>query len=148
MKNIFSLIILAAFLCAPVHAFGKGALKEEEIARVKECKEMLGSVDTKSFSITVKDLEKSDYPQTNLAIMEAVAKTYAEIVKEQSVKIKSKKDWLYSMVSLNMAYLQFGGIRPPKGKSAALNKIIIGKLRKHLPDDILKQPGFLHTVEE
>jgi glycogen operon protein len=92
-------------------------------------------------------LEKSRHSETNLEMKEAMAKTYTDIVREFNVVAPKKKEWLYSMVCLNMAYLQFGGSQGKYGSTTELNRLIRQKLIKYLPPDVLKKTGSLHTLE-
>jgi hypothetical protein len=76
-----------------------------------------------------------------------MAKAYADIVRDQDVVGEKKKEWLYSMVCLNMAYFQFGGTQGPPGSATSLNRLIRRKLKEYLPPSVLKQPGFLYSLE-
>lgn len=124
-----------------------GHLTVSDIERVKVVKTLLDGIDTKSLQETIDELEKTRHPQINLQIMEAMAKTYTDIVKEIDVKGQKKKEWLYSMVCLNMAYLQFGGSQGTSGSTSSLNRFIRQKLRQYLPLNALKQQGFLYSLE-
>ena len=85
--------------------------------------------------------------QIGLAIKKAEEKAYAEIVREFNVEGQKKKEWLYSMVCLNMAYLQFGGTQGKAGSTTELNRLIRQRLKKYLPQDVLRQPGFIYSLE-
>lgn len=124
-----------------------GTLSTIEIERVKVVQDALVDVEHKSLSTMVKDLEKSAHPQTYLVIKEAMAKTYAHMIKEQEVQGQQKRAWLYSMINLNMAYLQFVGTRHKAAADTPLNMLIRNKLREYLPADIDRQPGFLQSVD-
>ena len=76
-----------------------------------------------------------------------MAKTYTDIVREINVKGQKKKEWLYSMVCLNMAYLQFGGSQGKYGSTTELNRLIRKKLKEYLPGDVFKQSGYLHSLQ-
>ena len=76
-----------------------------------------------------------------------MAKTYADIVREVNVEGKKKKEWLYSMVCLNMAYLQFGGSQGKSGSTTELNRLIRRKLKGYLPPNALKRDGFFYSLE-
>jgi len=124
-----------------------GYLTAQEIDRVKALKELLQGVDKKTLRQTIKELEKARHPHFNLEMQEAMAKTYTDIVKEINVEGQKKKEWLYSMVCLNMAYLQFGGSKGKYGSTTELNRLIRQKLIKYLPNDALKQPGFVYSLD-
>jgi hypothetical protein len=144
-RSLLSLIIFI-FLAAPAHAQGNFPTLQD-IERVKAVKAFLYSIDTKSLQETIDELEKTRHPQINLQIREAMAKTYTDIVREINVKGQKKKEWLYSMVCLNMAYLQFGGSQGKSGSTTELNRLIRRKLKEYLPSNVLEQPGFIHSLE-
>jgi len=147
MKRFLQLII---FLCliSSVHADGKREyLTALEVERVRVFKELLGSVDSKTVRQTVDDLEKNDYPQVNLQMKEAMAKTYADIVRDKNIEGQGRRERLYSMIALNMAYLQLGGTQDKAGSAEPLNRLIRQKLREYLPPEIFNRPGFSFIVE-
>ena len=113
-----------------------------EIERLGKAKKVLFEVDGKSLKQSIAELERSTNPRMGLAIKEAMAKTYADIVSQEKVQDLHKKKWLYSMVALNMAYLQFEGNKDSAGHVQNLNKLIRYKLKSYLPADIFNQPGF------
>lgn len=124
-----------------------GHLTPQQIERVQACKRLLREVDFKSLPMTIAELEHTPYPEENLQVMEAVAMTYADIVKEHSVDDDENKKWLHGMIMLNMAYLQLGGDQYAVGGNAPLNRLIGRKLREHLPPDLLNHPGLFHPLE-
>src|SRR5262249_36009106 len=130
-------------LAQPAHAYNR--LSDDDIARVRQVKELLGPVDKKSMRDTILELEKSRKPQLNLELKEAMAKAYADIAREYQITSVARKEWLYSMVCLNMAYLQFSGTAS-KEKTTDLNRLIRQKLKQYLPPDIMEQPGFFNSL--
>jgi len=147
--RIFSFLIAFLFLTTAVHAqedYTSRHLTAQEIQRLKAVKELLEGVDKKSLRETIVELEKARHPQIDLEMREAMAKTYTDIVREMDVKGQKKKEWLYSMVCLNMAYLQFGGSQGKYGSTTELNRLIRQKLKEYLPSDVLDRSGFLHTL--
>ena len=145
LQLVLSLSLLFLFRQGLVYA--QDTLSPEQIERVKTCKHLIEEIDTKSFQRTVDELENSRYPELNLKIMEAMTRAYADIVRENQVKGLKNKQWLYSMITLNMANLQFGGGVEKEGRDAALNRFIQRKLKEHLPADIINHPGFSKSVE-
>jgi len=123
----------------------RGRLTEQEIERVRVLKQLIRDVDMRSLEQTIHEIETDRYPVLKLQMQEAIAKTYADIVREQEVVDQDQKDWLYSMVTINMAYLQFGGSQKDPGNS--LNKLIRRKLEGHLPAEVFTHPGFLKDLE-
>jgi len=143
-KKLLFLLIISLFLTASVHAAG---LTAQEIQRVRAVKQLLDGIDTKSLQETIDELEKTRYPRINLEMREAMAKVYTDIVRQENVSGQKKKEWLYSMVCLNMAYLQFGGSQGAPGGTTSLNRLIRRKLKEYLPSNILNQPGFFYSLE-
>jgi hypothetical protein len=127
--------------------YASGHLTASDIEHLKAVKALLDGIDTKSLRETIDELEKTRHPQINLQIREAMAKTYTDIVREIDVKGQKKKEWLYSMVCLNMAYFQFGGSQGKSGSTTELNRLIRQRLKKYLPPEALKQSGFLYSLE-
>lgn len=149
-KKSFLLLIVFIFLTAPAHAqtsHGSGYLTTQEIERLRAVKELLGGIDRKSLQETVSELKKSHHPEINVEMQEAMARTYMDLVRDFNIDGQKKKEWLYSMVCLNMAYLQFGGSPGKYGSTTELNRLIRQKLMKYLPADILKQPGFIYSLQ-
>jgi len=138
------------FLIPLAHAqedYRSRLLSTQEIERVRAFKEILNGVDKKSVWATIHELEKSRHPQISLMMQEAMAKAYVDIVKEINVEGEKKREWLYSMVCLNMAYFQFGGTQGKYGSTTELNRLIRQKLIKYLPANALKMPGFVYSLE-
>ena len=122
-------------------------LTGDQIQRLKAVKQTLSAVDRTSLQETLRELQRSRHPLINLEMKEAMAKTYADIVIDLNVDGQKKKEWLYSMICLNMAYLQFGGNKGKPGSTTELNRLIRLKLLKYLSPGVLKQPGFFYSLE-
>lgn len=143
MKKIITLLMFFFIFSNFTYARSiKEHLSEADVARVKEIRELVYEVQKKSWQQMVEAIEKTQYPKVNLAIQEAMAHTYADIVREQNVQGQGKKEWLYSMIALNMAYFQFGGDKDSAGGTKNLNKLIRYKLKTYLPAGIFNDPGF------
>ena len=143
-------VILFIFLFMSVSAqvgHASRSLTAQEIQRVKGLKVLLDGVDTQSLEETITGLEKARHPGINLEMKEAMAHAFIDIVKEINVKGQKKKEWLYSMVCLNMAYLQFGGSKGAPGSTTELNRLIRQKLIEYLPPNALKRPGFVYSLQ-
>ena len=136
-------LFVIAILCMASTAFAYGHLSAKEIGRLRVAKALTADVDTKSLEVSIRELESTDRPDVNLDIRVAMAKTYADIVRDQKLVDLRSKTWLYSMVSLNMAYLQFGGTKNPE----PLNRVICRKLKEYLPEGLLKTPGFIKSLD-
>ncbi len=147
-KKQFFLLIIFLFLAVSAHAQAQSRhLTAQEIGRVRAVKQLLYGIDSKTLQETIDELERMRYPQINLGLREAMAKTYADIVREYAVDGQKKNEWLYSMVCLNMAYFQFTGSQGTAGDTTSLNRLIRRKLKEYLPPYVLKQPGFLYSLE-
>lgn len=150
---IFFLIIAGsifadlAFAGSELDYNSQSRLTPQQIERVKACKQLLEGADQKSLETSIEGVESSPHPEENLQIMEAMAKTFSEIALEYKVESQKKKEWLYSMVELNMAYLQLEGAQGGAGVRDALNKLICRKLKEYLPARLLKNPGLFYSVE-
>lgn len=142
--RIFFILFLFSLVPGPV--FSEETLSPEQIERVKACKRLLEEIDTKPLPRTLRELERSTYPELHLRIMEAMANTYVELVREHKVVKLKDKHWLYGMIAMNMANLQFGG-GIEGDRDAALNHLIQRKLLEHLPANIAEHPGFSKSVE-
>lgn len=145
-KKYFLFLIVSLFLAANAYS-QSGRLTAQDIQRVKAVKQLLDGVDKESLRQTIDELEKTRYPQINLQIKEAMAKTYTDIAQEFNVTGPKKKEWLYSMVCLNMAYLQFGGDQGNSRNSTDLNRLIRQKLNGYLPLKVLKQYGMIYSLD-
>ncbi len=164
-KSLFIFFFILVFGSTAVRAegtFGKGEpvhyeprarkatvrlnLSEQEIARIKAFKQLIRDVDTKTLQQTVDEVERADDPGLELAMQEAIAKTYADTAREQKVSDQKQKEWLFSMVTINMAYLQFGAKNDESGN--ALNRLIRRKLREYLPPEVLDRPGFRYEITD
>ena len=144
MKQFLFFILLFLIFSISAHAkSGHARLVPSEIERVKVVKQMLYEVDKKSLQQTIEELEKTGYPDLYVYVREAMAKTYLDIVREQDVQSQKAKEWLYSMITLNMAYLQLGGTH----NAEVLNRQICQKLKAYLPADILNRPGINYSME-
>ena len=134
-------------LPAPVYAQAYGDLTQEQVQRLKECERLLDGVSKETLAKRIDGLEQSRYQEEDLRILEAMARTYAEIVQEQQVIGQEKKEWLYNMIALNMAYLQMGGLDVHKSSETALNKLIQSKLRRYLPADLTNDQNMFYSLE-
>ena len=119
-------------------------LTPSQVERVKAAKTLLNGVDGLPLAKTISELENNPSPEGNLQILEAVAQTYGELVSEQGVDGLAKKQWLYSMVQLNMAYFQFSGGQTQK-KASTTNQLIQRKLKRHLPPEIYSNSAIFHS---
>lgn len=142
-----SLLIISLVLCLGVATVYGRSLSSQEIEKVKEIRQILFDIDHRASHHIIEELERTPYPSTSLNMKEAMAKTFAQLVQEQDVQGQDKKQWLYSMITLNMAYLQFVGTKHYKNTDTALNMLIRRKLREFLPADIDSQPGFIQSVD-
>lgn len=141
MKRTLYLLFTISLFCTTVWA-GTAHLSEAAIQRVKAFAVLVQDVDKPPAAI-VREIEHSKHPLLELSIKEAMAKTYATIVQSQHVENLSKRAWLYSMVKLNMAYLQFGGTE----SNRPLDQMILHELKKNLPSDIIDAEGFRFSLE-
>ncbi len=138
--------MISSLMFSP-RAFGEGKVSRlsfEQMERVRACKRLIDGADGKPLEQTVRDLERTPYIEENLLILEAVAKTYSEIALKYEVAGKGRKEWLHSMVMLNMAYLQLGG--GEQDGTSALNMLIGRKLVEYLPPDLFRNPEIFQSL--
>lgn len=142
------------FLCCfifmvmmPQGVWAKRALTQQEKERLVKVSDLLKDVKSISLEKLVQELEASSHPRLNLSMKEAMAQAFRDIVKEQDVKGLKKKEWLFSMIALNMAYLQFVGLKYRDPRADPVNQLIRSKLLLHLPKGIDEEPGFSVSVE-
>ena len=150
VKFRFFPLIVFIFLALSTHAesgYKPVHLTSSELQRLKAVEQLLDGIDKKSLHETINELERSQHPLINLEMKEAMARTYVDIVREINVEGQKKKEWLYSMICLNMAYLQFGGTQGKPGSTTELNRLIRKKLKSNLPPNALSQPGFIYSLE-
>lgn len=148
MKNFYICVIILILFVTPSLASSKTrnlTLNQEDIEELTKIKGMVKDVDHKPLAQWIKEVEKTQYPRLNIVIKEAMAKAYVDIVKEQAVVDIKKKEWLYSMVALNMAYLQFGG--GDSNHAPDLDRLIRRKLKGYLPAGIVSEQGFHYSLD-
>lgn len=142
MKKLFLTVFFFMIFVSTVSA---GTLSQSQVERVKAVRALLAGVDNRTLQDTISELANSKFPEGNLEIMEAIAATYQEMVSEYQVEGQAKKEWLHSMVCLNMAYLQAGGIA--ERSDTGLNMVIRRKLKKYLSPQLLSDPELFYSVE-
>ena len=142
-------IVLFFVLAAAVHASAAGAesLTPDQTRRLQVCERLLDGVDKNGMAKKMRELENSRFPEENVKLIEAVTQTYAELVREQGIEKPDTKEWLYSMVTLNMGYLQLGGSKLNQSRDTALNKIIRRRLKDRLPADLLANEEIFYTLD-
>lgn len=149
-RNVFWCAACVVSLISPGAAYGRspaGALSTGQMDRVQACRRLLGGANERTAAQISADLTRSAFPEENLQILEAEARTFAELVLEQGVTDPAQKEWLYNMIALNMAYLQFGGINIKQSDDKVLNKMIRRKLREHLPAALQENKKFFELVD-
>jgi len=141
------IVIIPLFILAlPLLAQGND-LSPAQIDRVKVCKAKLAEVDQKTFQESVDTLIDSNYPEENLQILEAIANTYADLAAEFQLTDSQKKGELYSLISLNMAYFQFGGQGGGHGSSEPLYRRIRNTLKKYVSPELMKDPRLFTNID-
>ncbi len=138
MKEFFLVVIVLLFTAlAQAESFSPA-----QIERIKVFKQRLGDVDKKTLNKTIAELQKAQDPQLALELQEVMAQVYTEIVTEKDVHKPADREWLYAMVTLNMANLQFNG-----RSTYPLSGLIVKKLKEHLSPNVLSNPHFHVSVE-
>jgi hypothetical protein len=138
-------VVLVLLFLAAVHVAPAAALSPKQLERVRSAKTILAEVDERSLQELEKELSATDFPEGHLQILEAVAATYREMLEEYEATTQGRKEWLHSMILLNMAYFQFGG--NSEENDTGLNIVIRRKLKKHLSVQLLADPRLFHSLE-
>ena len=118
-----------------------------QVERIKQAQHLLAEVELRSTEEIVIDLNQATYPEGQLQILEAVAKTYRDMIHHYDVKTLAKKEWLHSMILLNMAYFQFGGADEDQ-YATMLNVAIRRKLKSYMSKELTGHPGLFHSLQE
>ena len=130
---------LPAFSC-------RTTLTPAQIERVRSSQALLPVSACRPHQETVKDFNRSKCPAIHVLMLEAMSRTYSELVREYDLEDPGAQLRLYSKVQLNMAYLQLTG-PDAKDEGSALNRLIRRKLMQYLPRDILTHPAFYSPPE-
>lgn len=138
------LMVLSLILAIPLQAHA-AALNPQQIERIKEAKKLLGSVDPRTVGDISAELSKTRFAEENLQILEAVAQTYRDMILEYEEVTNDKREWLHSMILLNMAYFQFGG--SSEQGDTGLNIVIRRKLRKYMSPELMANPNLFYSLE-
>ena len=120
-------------------------LEASQVERIHKVQSLLGEVDGRGAQEIINDLNASASPEGQLQILEAASWTYRDLVEQLKVEGPSRKQWLYSMVLLNVAYLQFGG--DINAYDSDLNVLIRKKLKSYMSDALIQQSGLFHSLE-
>jgi len=136
-------IILLLIIGTPLLA-NADTLSQAQIQRVKTAKGLLGAADPRTAGEIGDELSKGRFTEENLQIFEAIAQTYRDMVVEYNVG-PEKKEWLHSMILLNMAYFQFGG--SSEANDTGLNIMIRRKLKQYLSPELLADPNLFYSLE-
>ena len=140
------LIVVPIGIGLPRQSLARQAFTPAQLERLEVCTRLLRDVDPQELAARRTELERGQYTEANLVILEAVARAYTEIVEEQNITSQDGKEWLYSMVTLNMGYLQLGGSKV-KQRDTALNMLIRQKLKAHLPAHILDNEVLFYSLD-
>jgi len=121
-------------------------LSIEKKILIQESKALLGHVHRLSPEATVEDIQQKDCPSVQAFMLSAMARTYADLIREYELEDNEAQERLYHKIQMNLAYLQFTAGRA-RGDASSLNRLIRQKLIFYLPEGILEHPGFHVSVE-
>ena len=144
IKNVVTFILF--FLFASLSYADSFHLTQQQIERVRTSQNLLMDVDRRPLPKIIKDLEATFSPAENLQILEAIAATYDEIVRELKVTGQKKKDHLHDMIRLNMAYFQLAG-KTNDHTQDPVNLLIRRKLKRHLSPELFSNPHLFFSME-
>jgi len=148
LKRILSVFFVCSLLALglPRPSSARQTLTPSQVERLETCVRLLSDVDPQDFAARREGLERGTYTEANLVLLEAVARTYSEIIEEQGITEQERKEWLYSMVTLNMGYLQLGGSKV-RQRDSALNLFIRQKLKSHIPARLLENQDLFYPLD-
>lgn len=141
--RIFVTLMAAMAIAGPALA---NSLSAGQMSRLQDYKALIREVDGMSLQEDIRRLEQSGYPEQTLQIMEAMARTYTDLIREQNIQALPDRRWLFSMVQLNMAYMRLAGSPDVQGTNS-LNRMIIKKLRSYLPETLMRHPAFFDAMD-
>ena len=139
-----TLIVLLLIIGIPIGS-DAASLSQAQMERVKAAKQLLGAADPRAVEEIADEFSKTRLTEGNLQIFEAVAQTYRDMLLEYPQAAQGKKEWLHSMILLNMAYFQFGG--SSEENDSGLNITIRRKLKKYLSPELLADPNLFYSLE-
>jgi len=143
MKKIIILLIAVAIVgFSTTQGF---ALSQTE--RIDQVRTLLADVDGRSAQEIIKDLNTTKSPEGQLQILEAIAQTYRDMVVEYDVTVQARKDWLHSMILLNVAFYQFGGMDDDQNETM-LNVAIRRKLKSYFSAQLMESSGLFYSLED
>ena len=143
MKNLT--IILLFLLAASANASGND-LSARQAERLSEARHILAEVDPRSEEAIARELLTTPYPEENLQIYEAVARTYLDLVTRKEIVDPQAKTQLFNKIRLNVAFLQFGG-SPASGTGKKMDVWIRQTLVRHIPAELLGSPALFHSLQ-
>ena len=123
-------------------------LTSQQITRVATVKNLLGSIEKRSSDELAKHIGKTHSTELQLQIWEAVAVTYKDMIKQYGVETQERREWLYSMIQLNMAYFRLGGEQEESTTDTALNLTIRRKLKEHLPANFFSNRSVFFSLDK
>lgn len=137
----FSLIIFGA-----VTSSADASLTQKDLQRIIRAKALMMDAEKRSADEIRSEFEESGYPQQQLQIYEAIAKTFRDIVADYKENTAEARVRLLDKIRMNMAYFQFGGSKSEKEGGSELNRLIQRKLKEYLPKDIWDDPNVFHSL--
>jgi len=142
MKKV---IIILSIVLIPLR-LDAAPLSPQQIERVKEAKNLLGPVEPRTTEEIVNELTAARFSEENLQILEAVAQTYRDMLIEYKEATNGKREWLHSVILLNVAFFQFGG--SSEQNDTGLNIVIRRKLKKYLSPQLLSNRNLFYALED
>lgn len=146
-RHLTAILVIVITVLLFVGGLVEAGLTGGQEERVAEARTLLEEVDLRSAQEIIDEFNRTPAPQANLQIYEAVAATYAELVKRKEVTGAASKKNLYNQIRLNVAYLQFGG-DPDSESSRKLDLWIRQTLVRHLPRELMDDPAVFHSLGE
>ncbi len=120
-------------------------LTPQAVESIRRSKQTLADVDPEPWENTVAAFNQTACPFIQAEILEAMARTYADLIKDYAVQDRDARIRLFDKIKMNMAYLQFtGGGNRPAG--SGLDALIQNTLKEYLPPAVLSHPEFRMVI--
>lgn len=144
MRKLIICLILCLIFATP--SMADTIFSQDEIRRLSTAKKLLMDTEKRSLDHLVNELSTTHSPRQQLAIYEAMAATFRDIIKKYEGDTPQSRERLLGKIRMNMAYFQLGGPDTDDPEDGALNRLIRRKLKHYLPEDIWKNPKLFHSL--
>lgn len=148
-KLTLQIVVGSLMLAVSTHpAAADQQLTERQQKRFQKVRAILQPLDRKNYSEALSELTEVTPVDGHLLLQEVVARTFQELVNEYKLDTEPGRQNLYGRIQMNMAFLQMGGLRlnqlPPRG----LDRDIVIRLKKNLPEGVTADTRLFYSLED